>query len=239
MQRTNITNTTLSMPLSISEYYRLRSFLHQTPGAMNLETMDGFFTALICLPQTETVNSVFSLVWGSDASFKTDEEACEITHLIMRHWNTIQQTLKKGDYHYPLLLEDKNGMVYANDWAQGFNMGMQFIYKDWSNALNDQAYLKWILPILALAHEHPPAPERRPIRIDNAQRQKLLSDLVIGVKKIHDYFLPHPSAAGYKTKQPEVSIIRRKEFDLSGSERKYKHRYGNKTDRSLYSRTLH
>lgn len=236
MQNTDVTYAALSIPLSKSELNRLSAFFHEFPGAMNLEMMDGFLTALICMPQTSTVNSVVSLVLGGDAKFNTAEEAYEIINLIVRHWNTILQTLKKGDYHYPLLLEDRNGMVHANDWAQGFNMGMQFIYKDWSNALNDQSYLEWMLPILALAHEN--SPEMQSVRIDGAQRQKLLLDLVIGVKKIHDYFLPQTRTAGYKTirpKQPEISAIQRRE----ASEIKYQHRHGNKTDRPLYSRTLH
>jgi len=41
----------LSESLTEAELDRLGAFLGQFPGSMNLETMDGFFSALICAPR--------------------------------------------------------------------------------------------------------------------------------------------------------------------------------------------
>jgi uncharacterized protein len=41
---------------------RLATLLEQFPEAMNLETMDGFFAALICAPETVPMGEVFAQV---------------------------------------------------------------------------------------------------------------------------------------------------------------------------------
>jgi uncharacterized protein len=237
-----MSKTTYYTSLSPNELKRLDAFLHQFPGAMNLETMDGFFSALICTPQTVIVNSVCSKVWGRKARFNDIGEAYEITNLIVRHWNNISQTLNQGDLYYPLLVEDSEGIVHANDWAYGFNIGIQFSDSNWVNLLQDETHKGWLFPIFALAYEHHPDPEMRPSNIDDRQRQTLISALVVGLKRIHDYFLEHGRGGENQTiknQQPKRTIIRRNEPCPCGSGRKYKQCCGSQADHLQPSRTLH
>jgi uncharacterized protein len=119
----------LSAALTEAELDRLGQFLSQFPQAMNLETMDGFFSALICAPERVPMGEVMSRVWGEVAEFASDHEVREITALLMRHWNAIACALNGDEVYWPILLEDAAGKVRANDWAQGFYQGMGSVGK--------------------------------------------------------------------------------------------------------------
>src|ERR1035441_8368004 len=82
----------------------------------------------------------------------------------MRYSNAIADTLHSGEAVLPLLLEDENGMTAANDWAKGFLRGMELRKSDWAALLDDEKHGGWLVPILALAHEHDPDPEMRPYK---------------------------------------------------------------------------
>ncbi|MGR8935892.1 MAG: UPF0149 family protein [Gammaproteobacteria bacterium] len=227
--------------LSPHELNRLGAFLHRFPGSMNLETMDGFFSALICVPQTVIINSICSKVWGRKAKFNDIEEAYEIANLIVRHWNSILQTLNQGDLYHPLLLQDKAGVIHANDWACGFNLGMCYSNENWDELFRNERHKGWIFPIIALAFEHHPDPVMRPDFIDNAQRQLLIVDLRISLKNLHDYFHSNARPAEYQTLTPHCSrgtMLRHSESYLCESSREYKH-YSNTIDRPLLSQQLH
>jgi yecA family protein len=87
----------LSADLTEAELDRLGQFLRQFPRAMNLETMDGFFSALICAPERVPMGEVMSRVWGEAAEFASDHEVREIMALLLRHWNAISSALNGDD----------------------------------------------------------------------------------------------------------------------------------------------
>jgi len=117
-------------PLTDDEFARLDAFLDNTKNsrAMNLEQIDGFFTALICGPEVVMPGEYLPYVWGNeqtqDGIFENLEEAQEILSLLNRHWNTIAKTLYEGGVYLPLMHEDENGSVTGNEWAKGFLRGM-------------------------------------------------------------------------------------------------------------------
>jgi len=84
--------------------------------------------------------------------------------LIMRHWNGIAETLHSGEVFLPLLLQDETGISTANDWASGFLRGMELRKTEWGALLDDEEHGGWLVPILALAHEHDPDPAMRPYK---------------------------------------------------------------------------
>src|ERR1017187_1418009 len=117
---------TQSERLTDAEFDRLGDFLKSCKGgrAMNVETLDGFFAALIAGPETVMPSEYYPEVFGGEMSdtceFGSLDETNEILGLMMRHWNTIAGTLFKGEAYVPLLLEDENGTAHGNDWAHGF-----------------------------------------------------------------------------------------------------------------------
>jgi uncharacterized protein len=108
----------------------------------------------------------------------------------LRHWNVIVDTLQSGEVFLPLLLEDANGTTRANDWANGFLRGMDLRKSEWAILLNDEEHGGWLVPILALAHEHDPDPEMRPYKepISAEAREKLIVGAAAGVTGIYRHF---------------------------------------------------
>lgn len=108
-------------PLTDAELDRLGDFLEgcKSGKAMNLEQLDGFFSALIAGPEPRRHRNTNWEIFGGEMSeaveFSSLDEAQEILNLMMRHWNTIAATLYKGEIHVPVIAEDENGVAHGND----------------------------------------------------------------------------------------------------------------------------
>ena len=181
-------------PLNDDEFAKLGEFLRSISNnrAMNLEEMDGFFTALVCGPEMVLPSEYLSYIWGSEQSkkgiFQTLEEAQDILDLVTRHWNTIAGTLYKGRVYFPFLLEDEDGVAQGNDWAKGFMRGMGLRRDSWSELVNDEQHGGSLVPIFTLAYEHDPDPKLRPPPISRKKREDILADLAVGIPIIYTYF---------------------------------------------------
>ena len=70
-------------------------------GAMNVETLDGFFAALIAGPEAVMPREYFREVFGGEISdtceFASLDKANEFLGFMMRHWNDIAGTLFGGE----------------------------------------------------------------------------------------------------------------------------------------------
>lgn len=198
-----------AQPLTDTEYDRLGGVLSRfrSQRAMNLEKLDGFFAALICCPDTVMPSEYLQEIWGGDMAdeeaFATQQELQAFLDLIMRHWNVIAHTLHSGDVFLPLLLEDEQGDTPANDWAQGFMRGMALRNEEWLELLNDEKHGGWLVPILALAHEHDPDPKLRPYAepIDAERREQLIVGVAAGVTAIYRHFEPHRRLAARSARE--------------------------------------
>jgi uncharacterized protein len=232
-------NTPLDQPLSNHEISWLEEFLDGIgPSAMNIEMFDGYLTALICGPDMVPPSEYLPQIMGDDHSFKSDKQATEIFGLVMRHWNTIAsnlaRTLEKGeslkaeDLHLPLLLEDEDGVAYANDWATGFMLGVETRAESWQSLINSDRDGGAMLPMMMLAHEHDPDPTMRPPTITPEKRNDLITMMIAGVMQIYRYFRLHYRVGHIpvRRQQPKVG---RNEFCPCGSGRKYKRCCGNIT----------
>ena len=73
---------------------------------------------------------------------------------------------------------------------KGFLRGMELRRTDWAVLLNDEKHGGWLVPILALAHEHHPDPEMRPYKgaISTEEREKLIVGAAAGVSGIYRHF---------------------------------------------------
>jgi uncharacterized protein len=185
-------------PLTDAEYNHLSSVLNRfcDDHAMNLEELDGFLAALICGPAHVHPSDYLPEIWGGamadEEVFSSQQELKDFLDLLMRHWNVVADTLQSGDVFLPLLLEDDHGTAHANDWARGFMRGMDLRREDWSELLDDEAHGGWLVPILALAHEHDPDPSMRPYQepVDADRREQLIVGAAAGVTAIYRYFEP-------------------------------------------------
>ena len=222
-------------PLTDTEYDRFGNLLDRLPGqdAMNLEEVDGFFTALICGPETVLPSEYLREIWGgdldADEALFSRQELEELLHLVMRHWNFIANTLQSDDAFMPLLLEDEKGVANANDWAAGFMRGMELRRDGWNDLVHDEDHGGSLIPIFILVHEHDPDPELRPYPepVSAEQRENLIVHLAAGVMYIYKYFaveramMIHPDADNTTHPRPTLKVGRNDPCPC-GSGKKYK-----------------
>ena len=101
-----------SQPLTDAEFEQLSAILERLGDErrMNLERLDGFLAALICGPNLVRPSEYLPRILGEDFVFEDTSVLQEFLSFIMRHWNTIVDTLNSGEIYLPLLLEDENGI---------------------------------------------------------------------------------------------------------------------------------
>jgi len=223
-------------PLTNAELDRLGDFLNGCKGgrAMNVEEVDGFFSALIAGPETVMPSEYYREVFGGEMSetceFGSLDEANEILGLMMRHWNTIAAALHKGEVYVPLLLEDESGMAHGNDWARGFMRAMGMRHDGWAELVDDEEQGGCLIPMMMLYHEHDDDPEMRPKPISPEKREEVIVHMAAGLVAAYRYFLSHRQAHVGTTFTPAprqtAPKVGRNDPCPCGSGKKYKRRCG-------------
>jgi len=121
-----------ALPLSADEFAQLQDRLDggAARGWMNVERLDGYFSALVCAPVQVSTGLRFGPVFGVEVLAEAGlGDAAELEALLWRHWRTIVATLETAledpsVQYQPLLFEDEAGAVAGNDWACGFLRGV-------------------------------------------------------------------------------------------------------------------
>jgi uncharacterized protein len=141
------------------DYQRLSDTLDRfhDQGCMNLEELDGFFTALLSGPlpvkPTECLPVILGQAFDDEAAFPGNQALERFASLLLRHWFDIAHTLQEGAPFHPWLEADQDGIFHGNDWARGFVTGMELMYDDWTMLLDDAQHSTALAPIMALAFE--------------------------------------------------------------------------------------
>jgi len=219
-------------PLTEDELDRLDEILARCTGgrAMELEMIDGFFSALLAGPELVMPSEYLPLVFGDSESgcckFSSLEEGNEALGLLMRHWNSIANALASEDGFVPLLLEDEDGNIQGNDWAHGFLAGVSLRPDAWEELLDDEENIGLVLPIMILAHEHDEDPELRSPPIPEEKREELLVAMAAGVMIAYMYFREGQSPEDYRVSTSERTAsktkVSRNEPCPCGSGKKFK-----------------
>ncbi len=227
----------LDESLTDAEYDRLQVILRHFPDpvAMNLEEMDGFFTALICAPVTIAPGECLEEIWGGDtAPFADLDDFEEFFGLAMRHWNSIvREFASPGMTFIPWLdAEEGEELPRGNRWARGFLRGVNACPEGWDEIYADEQKFAMLLCILALAHENDPDPEMRTWKTPPGPelRERLLAGLSVSAQRVYDYFRPHrirEARRGRTGVERTGAKIGRNDPCYCGSGKKYKHCCGN------------
>lgn len=185
-----------SSPLTDRDYQRLSDTLQrfQSAGCMNLEQLDGFFTALQAGPDIIRPEECLPLILGEafddERAFPSGKALEHFVGLLLGHWQDIARSLARQEGFQPWLEENDLGEVKGNDWAEGFAEAMQLMQDDWNLLFDDEDNASLLEPIMLLAFERHPDPDMRP-RFDNGQleeRDQLLAAISPSVHGIHAYF---------------------------------------------------
>ena len=223
----------LDRPLADPEFETLASFIDQVEGGdiADIEALDGFLTALAVCPEPVPPSEFLGVIQSGadedgDLVFEDMNEAQIFIGLVMRHWNTINRTLAKDEPHMPVLLEDADGVVHGNTWANGFLRGMQLREHAWKAMVNDEERGGPFIPIFALACEHHPDPEMRPYSepMTAERRDSLQVSMIAGVLQLYRSFADDRrriAASGPGT-LPLRSKVGRNDPCPCGSGKKYK-----------------
>ncbi|HLU77090.1 MAG TPA: UPF0149 family protein [Burkholderiales bacterium] len=222
-------------PLNEAELDELSALLEELPSAdrMNLETLDGYFAALLAGPEHPPASEYLAVVYGLQPGDETPPftdatKSRRIAELLQRHWQTIGaqlfSLLEKDEVYVPIMAEDEQGSALGNDWAVGFLKGTEQRYALWEELYEDDDE-SLLTPMLMLANEHHPDPDLRTPPLSEGRRASLLDDMAWNVTLINRYYADHRLTGG-KPREPfrrEGEKVGRNDPCPCGSGKKYKH----------------
>ncbi|MCC6772468.1 MAG: UPF0149 family protein [Gemmatimonadaceae bacterium] len=234
-------------PLSEDEVQDLDTFLLNAEGveeAMDLSTLDGFLTAIVCGPKTVLPSEWLRWVWdmerGEDTPvFRDQAQAQRIVALIVRHMNNIARTLQESPQDYePLLLENPNDgdpIPIIDEWCTGFMKGVHLDPEGWLPVTVGQP--GWMSTLMLYGTEEGwDVLKARRASLD--VHKELANGLADTVRKIHAFWLDERrcrietgEAPGVLRREPARSApkVGRNEPCPCGSGKKYKQCHGNPT----------
>jgi uncharacterized protein len=185
-------------PLTDEEIEELDKFLLDAEGieeSMDVSTLDGFLTAIVCGPRAIMPSEWMRWVWdmerGEDApEFKDEAQAQRILGFLIRSMNDIAQTLMREPWNYePLLMENPNGgdpIPILDEWCSGFMKGVQLDSEGWLPVLAGKA--DWMSTILLYGtKEGWEALEKKNLSLD--EHKARAGGLAESVRKIHALWL--------------------------------------------------
>ena len=159
--------------------------------SMDISTLDGFLTAIVCGPKTIMPSEWMRWVWdmerGEDApEFKNQDQAQRILGFLVRHMNDIAQTLTREPEQYePLLMENPNGgdpIPILDEWCSGFMKGVQLDSEGWLPVIAGKP--DWMSTILLYGTEEGwEALKKKNLSLD--EHEALAEGLAGTVQKIH------------------------------------------------------
>ncbi|BAH77192.1 UPF0149 family protein [Solidesulfovibrio magneticus] len=119
------------VPLFPDEIDDFRSYLLNSPGAMRLEEVEGFFAAIICSPEVENPVTIFAPVLGFQSGESVEDFKKYLPYAV-RHLRFNRLCI--GDCRYsPMVFSHEeyynNSQLYGYDWALGFIEGIR-LHKD-------------------------------------------------------------------------------------------------------------
>jgi len=185
--------------LSESELDELENFLlyERCPeSSMMIDTLHGFFTAIVLTPANLVTTHWLRWVWDMDEGefapeFETVEEANHILGLIMRYYNSIVSMIDEGQFE-PVFMEMNIGsgseFLDAGGWCEGFIFGVELFSEYWQTLIKKHPAL--IEPMKLLGTEKGQQTIRRK-GLDNPRTLRTIYETIpTVVVALHEYFRP-------------------------------------------------
>jgi uncharacterized protein len=214
-------------PLSDKEFQELDRFLlsERVPeGAMTMDSLHGFLTAIALGPEPVPLAEWLPLVWGEGVpEFKSDKESDRIVGLIARFMNEILITFEVAPKEFePLYCEHEwegKMLIDGEAWAWGFWEGMQLRAEAWE-LIWDSDLAPLMRPIYLLGADEIEEDEAKLVETP-PQRHKLALEIEANLPLIHRYWMANRKpAVGTVTR--ETPKVGRNDDCPCGSGKKYK-----------------
>jgi uncharacterized protein len=230
-------------PLSDDEIDELERFLLDAEGideSMDVSTLDGFLTAIVCGPITVLPSQWLPWVWdqerGRDSPAWVDvAQATRIYTLLLRHMNDIAQRLREAPADFePLIMQNVAGpepVSVIDEWCWGFMKGVGLNREAWQPTVD--LHPDWF-ETLSLYGTLEGFDRLEQLGLSLAEHQRRADGLASVVRRIHDHFFTERSRnmraaeTGSQRREPirnETKIGRNLPCPC-GSGRKFKHCHG-------------
>jgi uncharacterized protein len=128
-------------------------------GAMNIEALDGYLTALAVGPWRSFPRSAAWMprVWGGDGAgpspFASEKQRKRVVLLVLRHLHALDSALRTAPERWEPVVSvaetDDAELVYAEDWCAGFLEAVALDPDAWSAAFEGDA----LAPLVRLGAE--------------------------------------------------------------------------------------
>ncbi len=197
--------------LTDEELEELNDFLMSdatSDETMMIDCLDGFLTAIVSGPVMLKPGVWLPKVWGPSARdepvFKNYAEAERIVGLIMRHFNSIVESLQHNpDTHEPifdlaLYPDDTVEYVDAEMWAYGYVAGIDLQGASWESFFDDPVSDEVLRPIHLLG-ANDVTPEEEALVKTPAQRQSLSKQIPGSAAWIYKFWQPYRQAVAERT----------------------------------------
>jgi uncharacterized protein len=222
----------IAKPLSAAELDELEDFLTSpaTPeDCMDLETLDGYFAALVSGPEAIMPGEWLPWVWsargdgGQAPVFADEAQARRILELMMRHMNGIAATLVNSPADFePVLYEpegEAEGLPLAARWCLGYLTAMELRPRAWKPLTGDDETADLVMPIVVLTARGDDPDFGVAVR-DAEKRRELVARLPDCAAGIHGFWLARRSGWTLPRRNPDRAG--RNDPCPCGSGKKYK-----------------
>lgn len=180
----------LTKPLTDAELDTLKAFLARMPGGFGLERLDGFFAALIAGPALIMPSEYLPVIWGREGlpedAFESEEDVQAFLQLLIRHWNSISDSLDRDGIHLPLVFERDDRRPVGEDWARGFMDGVNMRRSSWAELILDEDEGGAILPMAVMSGEVEPKWPKS--RLSEKKQNDMLALMGAGLARIYQYY---------------------------------------------------
>jgi len=218
------------MPVDpVARLEELEELLSALPGEpMLASTLDGFVAGLLVCPTLILPGEWLPEVWSADAAtepvFETEQQAKDVTRLIMAHYNAVSRALQAGRGRYEVVydVDTRNDDTMWEIWIEGFARAIALRPSSWdSMATSDQGTRAALAGMRALIEIADGTSSRAKTEID--ELTKMAPDLIpTWVDDLHSWRVAQPIAALPRAGPPGGSKVGRNEPCPCGSGRKYK-----------------
>jgi uncharacterized protein len=215
----------------VARLEELEELLLALPGdPMLASTLDGFVAGLLVCPTLVLPDEWLPEVWGADPAsdpapvFETEQQAKDVTGLIMAHYNAVARALLAGHGRYEVVydVDTRNDDTMWEIWIEGFARAMALRPSSWDSIkAADRGTRAALAGLQALIEIADGTTSRAKPEID--ELTKMAPDLIpTWIDDLHAWRLALPSAISGKSIKPSSTKIGRNEACPCGSGRKYK-----------------
>lgn len=215
----------------VARLEELEERLSALPGEpMLASTLDGFVAGLLVCPTLILPSEWLPEVWSADAStdpapvFETEQQAKDVTGLIMAHYNAVARALQAGRGRYEVVydVDTRHDDTMWEIWIEGFARAMALRPSSWNSiAAADRGTLAALAGLQALIEIADGTSSRDKTEIDELTR--MAPDLIPAwIDELHAWRVGQLGAANIRSSIPATSKVGRNEPCPCGSGRKYK-----------------